>query len=549
MHTTLALSHLQLGLADTRAHDVFVNRQTGERTPYGHHPPGTALTIAAAFALTGSDAPAVARLTVIAFHIGSMLLLTAMLGLLLDDDRRGLLGGLVMATLPMSAYFGRMVNYEPICLFGIMLLLFGYVRFKRYERSRDLVWVALGIIWGGLVDWPSFFFAAALAVVEMLDLARRRTTHATLLVVLVTSATTVFAFDLWHLWYAGRGAMQAFGGVLSSNQPLWHADLTIGRFMAGQTDTFRRYFTEVGLMSVLLAVWSLARPGARLSRRLFDAPSAPLLRRLLAASGGAALAYVLAAPNWAMMHQVLAVLLSAVSGHLDRAGVGSTAAHGAGSANTAAADHAGGDGARRADCIGVLGAVPAHAPGGVRDRDDGKVPVHVPGAAQPPGRSDGCRVIATQIGGTTASLRTATIRAERARIRGAQEIPVDDEASPAGDRARRTAGREIRCRQRSSATDLRHPHRRVVRRRPRGCTRRDDRDSPAPVRARRAREPRQNLPARQARRRGRHPPALRWMPSGSQPATRASNARARCCLSSSEQARGRYRQSAGCSGG
>src|SRR4051794_40576712 len=186
MHTTLALSHLQLGLADTRAHDVFVNRQTGERTPYGHHPPGTALTIAAAFALTGSDAPAVARLTVITFHIGSMLLLTAMLGLLLDDHRRGLLGGLVMATLPMSAYFGRMVNYEPICLFGIMLLLFGYVRFKRYERSRDLAWVALGIIWGGLVDWPSFFFAAALAVVEMLDLARRRTTHATLLVVLVT---------------------------------------------------------------------------------------------------------------------------------------------------------------------------------------------------------------------------------------------------------------------------------------------------------------------------------------------------------------------------
>ena len=66
-------------------------------------------------------------------------------------------------------------------------------------------------------------------------------------------------------------------------------------------------------MSVLLAVWSLARPGARLSaRRLFDAPSAPLLRRLLAASGGAALAYVLAAPNWAMIAPVLAVLLSAV---------------------------------------------------------------------------------------------------------------------------------------------------------------------------------------------------------------------------------------------
>lgn len=80
MHTTLALSHLQLGLAESRAHDLFVNAHTGERTPYGHHPPATALTLAAAFALTGTDTPAVTRLTVIAFHIGSVLLSTAILG-------------------------------------------------------------------------------------------------------------------------------------------------------------------------------------------------------------------------------------------------------------------------------------------------------------------------------------------------------------------------------------------------------------------------------------------------------------------------------------
>ena len=66
MQTTLALSHLRLGLEQTRAHDVYFNPHTGVLTAYGHHPPATGLLLAGAFALTGSDSPAVARLTVIA---------------------------------------------------------------------------------------------------------------------------------------------------------------------------------------------------------------------------------------------------------------------------------------------------------------------------------------------------------------------------------------------------------------------------------------------------------------------------------------------------
>ena len=48
MHTTLALSHLRLGIAATRAHDMFFNPHSGEASPYGHHPPATALLVAGA---------------------------------------------------------------------------------------------------------------------------------------------------------------------------------------------------------------------------------------------------------------------------------------------------------------------------------------------------------------------------------------------------------------------------------------------------------------------------------------------------------------------
>ena len=34
-----------------------------------------------------------------------------------------------------------------------------------------------------------------------------------------------------------------------TNRPLWAQDFTVGRFVLGQIDTFRRYFTEIGLIS------------------------------------------------------------------------------------------------------------------------------------------------------------------------------------------------------------------------------------------------------------------------------------------------------------
>lgn len=302
LHTTLALSHRHLGLARTRAHDVFFNPHTGEATPYGHHPPATALVLAGAFALTGSDAPAVARLTVIIVHIGSVFLITALLAQFFET-REALLGGFAMATLPMSGYYGRMVNYEPLCLFAVLVQLYGYARFRRAGRGRDLMWLSLGIVAGGLIDWPSFFFTAALASVETLDVVRRRSPTLGILAALVMAAASVFVFDLWHLRYAGRDAMQALSSVVLSNRPVWEQEFSVSRFVLGQIDTFRRFFTETGLIAILLVGVCLVRPHTRLSRRLFDVANASVLKRVLIAAIAAALGYVLAAPSWAMAHQ------------------------------------------------------------------------------------------------------------------------------------------------------------------------------------------------------------------------------------------------------
>ena len=301
MHTSLALSHQRLGLARTRAHDLFLDPRTGEARPYGHHPPATALFLAGAFSLTGADVPAIARLTVILFHLGSLFLTVKLLGLFFDP-RRALLGGFVMATLPMSTYFGRMVNYEPLCLFAILLQLYGYARYKLGGRFGS-TYLATGIVLGGLIDWPSFFFAAAIAAVELVDLLRRRASSIRLLALLVVLAPAVFVFDLWHLWYAGRGGVEALGGVLSANRPMWEQEFTLTRFFLGQLDTFRRYFTHVGLLSILVALLAMTAPRWEVTRGLFNVAHAHVVKRTLLAAGIAAVAYLLAAPSWAMAHQ------------------------------------------------------------------------------------------------------------------------------------------------------------------------------------------------------------------------------------------------------
>src|SRR5262249_48981217 len=161
-HTTLALSHVRLGLAATRAHDLFYEPATGHSFVYGHHPPALALALASAFTLTGSDAPWVARSVAIAFHVGSLVLFAGLLRRHVPP-RAALVGLFVFATLPMSSFFGRMVDYEPLALFAALVALTGFDRLLESGWKRGLGLLLTGVVLGGLVDWPGFFFAGSIA--------------------------------------------------------------------------------------------------------------------------------------------------------------------------------------------------------------------------------------------------------------------------------------------------------------------------------------------------------------------------------------------------
>ncbi len=64
------------------------------------------------FAISGSADPPVARMVPIGFHLISLILTVVLLATFFSTEV-ALLGGFLVAILPMGAYFGRMVNYEP----------------------------------------------------------------------------------------------------------------------------------------------------------------------------------------------------------------------------------------------------------------------------------------------------------------------------------------------------------------------------------------------------------------------------------------------------
>lgn len=298
LHTTLALSHVKLGLLRTRAHDLFYDPQTGQSVVYGHHPPAMALLVAAAFSLSGSDAPWVARSAVIAFQLGSLFLLGGLLRRLFPPG--AFLPGLFLfATLPMGSFFGRMVDYEPVSLFAALLQLTGFAILCDTSWRRGLGLLLSGVVLGALVEWPSLFFSLAIAVVIAHHAWRRE--DGALRAALLTAAAAALAllFDVAHLRWANHGSLDHLREVLPGQAGF---PIPGPAFLLGQLENFRRYFTLTGLAACVLAAAALVLPGSALARRLLDVARAGPIRSLLWASGGAPAAYVLAAPFWAAKH-------------------------------------------------------------------------------------------------------------------------------------------------------------------------------------------------------------------------------------------------------
>lgn len=163
-----------------------------ERSIYARHPPALVWMVAGAFAI-GGEKEWVARLLPIAASLATLVLLVRLL-----HRRYGMetavYAGLIYALMPMTVYFGRMVNHESICLFLMMATLaaWQWVEDSTLRGTRrwatGLCAICLAtMIW---VDWAGVLFAVLFCAWLVWQWGRRRIG---ILPVLLIGGTAAFA--------------------------------------------------------------------------------------------------------------------------------------------------------------------------------------------------------------------------------------------------------------------------------------------------------------------------------------------------------------------
>ena len=255
-YSSYARTHLALGLAQTGGRDFFFDPRSGRLVPYGHHPPGLGLLLAGWFRLTGNDGPRTARALPALFHLVSVLLLFG----LLRRQYSGvpaLMAALALAVVPMSSYFGKLVNFEPVVLPLMIGLVLAYWRWAERNGAR---WLALALALtalGSLVDWTMPLFLVVLGV----DAARRwrwgggmrflaASVGACLLALMLATAVAA--------WVSGPVGTHELATALGFRLEL-HGQYTRWQLAGKVIDYNRRYFTEPLLAASLATAWMTAR--------------------------------------------------------------------------------------------------------------------------------------------------------------------------------------------------------------------------------------------------------------------------------------------------
>lgn len=147
-----------------------------ERSIYATHPPGLVWLLAGMFSLFG-ESEAVARMMAVAASLAALVLF-----LRLADRAYGrgvaVVSGLIYAVMPMSVYFGRMVDHEAICLCCMLGAVTGWVAGsdrsapRRTRLAGGAGW-ACALTIGCWVDWSVVLFAGVFGLDLILRAAGR----------------------------------------------------------------------------------------------------------------------------------------------------------------------------------------------------------------------------------------------------------------------------------------------------------------------------------------------------------------------------------------
>jgi hypothetical protein len=289
--SAVARTHLQAGLVATRGQDFFTSRQTGERIPYLHHPPLPGLILAAAFAITGSDTPATARLTFALLHLISFVVIALLARQLWKPGSGSLYPAWVVgvvATVPMSTFYGKMPNHEvPGLLFFLLgVLAWGFTGETTSGRRMALAWAA----WF-LAVFASWHATLCIVMWLLVQLDRKHLPRGTLSLAAIVLMTGLAGL---HLLWANH-----WQGVPSQEQSLRHWMAWGGGASFAENLGFLQHAVGIGISryAYLPAILAIAWPVILVADNVRTRQSLPVQERAVLGLGLGSVVYALLFPR------------------------------------------------------------------------------------------------------------------------------------------------------------------------------------------------------------------------------------------------------------
>jgi hypothetical protein len=269
----LARNHVRYGLGFTHGYGTWGDTVAPPSSPqrYLSHPPLLALFTASSLAVFG-DHEWSARLVPIVATLGSALLLTTITARL-GGAALGALAGFFFVTLPLTAWFGRMVCHEAPVQFFSLLMIHGYLEWTGVygdrRPRRGAILYAIGAVLGVGTGWAALLAAGLLGAGHAWRVARGRGEARILLPLALVPAIALAAVVLhiaagcgWDLEMLtalfARRSLAGEGG----HQP-WSA------WLALQWGYFTRSFTWPGAVAALVAAPLVVREAFRSGRADF----------------------------------------------------------------------------------------------------------------------------------------------------------------------------------------------------------------------------------------------------------------------------------------
>jgi len=219
-YSYFARNHVQYGLGYTKFFNTYADTEgpLGEPHRYLTHPPLISIFAAIPMSIFG-DHEWVARLVPILATLASAWLLMVIISRL-QSPVLGLLSGLFYVLLPISAYFGRIFNFESPTQFFSLLMLHGYLQWSGLypgepRRKAGLVYYVLGVVLGIGTDWSALIMAGLIWLWHLCRSIRQPQIRRDLLLLTLVPAISQTAVVVHILWGSGWN-FKWFGPLLLS---------------------------------------------------------------------------------------------------------------------------------------------------------------------------------------------------------------------------------------------------------------------------------------------------------------------------------------------